>query len=612
MTKPSPVPKQSPVLTPHALTPATGEYHEKHWDERPEAIQQNVLRKVTAYVLLARSLDSTAGFALNQSLKLFFMKLGWSNFGSNSMKVTYDAISQFATIFVGYLADEKFGKLKTLFGFVTLDLVGFTLLVIASLPSMVANVQVAKVLFVGGVFAGVALSHGALEWLFMSFGADQYAPHGPPRDKALFFSAILWCSSIGITISYAVFPSLSSHGLGAISAKYGFTANYAFGLIAVTSIVAVIFLTRKRYVVLPPTKGSVSKVISTTFQFAKSNFRASLIVLGTVFFLIAFAFNVLAALLADHGQTGFTLSKVAGGLVLAGMVLWISVGRDTSFLNTAKETSGGRVDDQFVDDIKRVVRILPFVAFNMIWYMCQNQRGNNQTIIQQTDVRLGHGPHASQIPGPTVQLFNPLSTVLYIPITEKIIFPWYERKFGKPPSRYGQILLGYGIVTFSMVWTGLFEIYRRSRPLLTYETADGATSFIYNTDGKQPMSDIPWFAALPQYLLTSLAGVFIYIPSYDIYYSEVPASMRATSVALGAFSTAMGNTLLSAVIIVWKKYVPANLNNGHMEYLHFTLAAMMVVNMVFFVIVSKKTRLGMLSAAEGPLDSERKEGEATV
>lgn len=179
---------------------------------------------------------------------------------------------------------------------------------------------------------------------------------------------------------------------------------------------------------------------------------------------------------------------------------------------------------------------------------------------------------------------------------EKVVYPLYEKHTGKPASRYGKVLAGYIVAVIAMVWTGCYEIIRRSTSPLTYVDSDGVTQFILNDDGGQVMNDIPWWTALPQYFLVALAGVMIAIPSYDINYSEVPQSMRSTSIALGFFVNSMGSTLLSIIVLLFGKYIPANLNNGHIEYMFFTLAAIMVVNIFFYVVVMNKMQLGMIPA----------------
>lgn len=147
-----------------------------------------------------------------------------------------------------------------------------------------------------------------------------------------------------------------------------------------------------------------------------------------------------------------------------------------------------------------------------------------------------------------IQLFNPLAALFFIPFLEKVVYPLYAKYSGKPPSPYGKILTGYCVAVVAMFWTGANEVIRRSAGPLSYTDADGVEQFLLDDDGGQVMNDIPWWTTIPHYLLVSLPGVLICIPSYDLNYSEVPQSMRSTSIALAFFVNSMGSSLLSIIV----------------------------------------------------------------
>jgi peptide/histidine transporter 3/4 len=611
----------SPLLTPQNATPrittnystqtlspkpSTG-YSEKLWDARPTKYSQNIIKNVCVFIFLLTICEEIASYAVNQSLKNFFQRLGWSNKGSNSMKLTYDSLSQFACIPAGYISDEFLGKFKTLLGAASFSSAGFVLITIAALPTIRATQSLSKALFCIGLFGGVALNQVCLRALTVSFGGDQFSTTSPPHERASFFSLNFWASRIGISLSYAVFPSLAIHGFGSIPADYGFMAVYLVGLLVLLVFIGVMLFTRKRYVDVPPTRSALGSVIRVVLRCARHNYRARMIVLGTIMYLSAFLLNFPAAFLADHGEVGHNISYACGALTVAATVVYIYFARDSSFIDGATDALGVELDAETIRGIKQVIRILPFNAFNMFWWVCQNQRGNNQTIIQQTDVRLGSSPDASQIPGPTMQIFNPASGLLFVPLVDKIMYPLYEEYAGKPPSRYGKVLAGYVVAIVAMLWTAVFEIIRRNSPLLTYVDANGDSQYIYNDDGGQPMSDIPWYTAIPQYCLVSLATVLIQISTYNIGYTEVPLSLCGMSIALGFFMNSMGSTLLSVFVLLFGKFIPTNLNDGHMEYLYFALAGVMAINTIFYVLTMKEMQFAMIPSV-GKSNKEPKRG----
>ncbi|EGZ22783.1 hypothetical protein PHYSODRAFT_310535 [Phytophthora sojae] len=567
-------PPQSPLPTPQSLTPVvTAGYSTKLWDARAPKYSKNVMRSVCIFLCVVTFCEELAGCGVNQSLKNFFQKLEWSNKGSNSMKLTYDSLSQFACIAAAFIADQYLGKYRTLLGATSFSPLGFVLIMIAALPSVLENQMLNKVLFCVGLFLGIALNQVGMSSLLVSFGGDQFSPASPPEQRASYFSINYWSSNLGVAINYAVFPSLCLNGVGAIPADYGYVAVFAIGLALMLSIIANLIATRRRYIHVPPTKSALGSVIHVVVCSCKHSFSAKMIVLGAILYLAALFLNILAAFMSDDGETGHRISYVCGALIVVATVLWIYFGQDVSM---------------------QVIYILPFNAFNMFWWVCQNQRGNNQTIIQQTVVRLGSSPDSTQIPAPTVQFFNPGPGLLAVPFFHNLVYPLYEKFVGKPPSRYSKVAAGYVVAIIAMVWTGVFEIIRLNSPLLTYVDASGETQYIYNNNGGQPMSDIRWYNAIPQYVLVGAATVLIQIPTYDIGYSEVPLALRGVSIALGLFMNSMGSTLLSVIVLLFGKDIPANLNDGHMENMYFTIAAVMVVNLFFYLVVMQKMKFGMI------------------
>uniref|UniRef100_H3GPQ0 Major facilitator superfamily (MFS) profile domain-containing protein n=1 Tax=Phytophthora ramorum TaxID=164328 RepID=H3GPQ0_PHYRM len=600
---------QSPVLTPQTLTPQVDAvYSTKLWDARAPKYATNVMRKVCIYLFIVTFCEELAGYGVNQSLKNFFQKLGWSNKGSNSMKLTYDSLSQFACIVAAFIADEYLGKYKTLLGAASFSSVGFVLIVIAALPSVLENQLLSKVLFCIGVFLGIALNQVGIRALLIPFGGDQFSPTSPPEQRDSYFSINFWASNLGVALNYAVFPSLSLYGIGAIPADYGYVAVFAIGLALMLSIIVNLLSTRSRYVNVPPTKSALGSVIHVVIRSAKHNFSAKMIVFGGLLYLTAFSLNIVAAFMSDDGEVGHRISYVCGVLIVVATILWIYFAQDPNIVEGATDTDGTEFNREMIRGVKQVIYILPFNAFNMFWWVCQNQRGNNQTIIQQTDVRLGSEPDSTQIPAPTVQFFNPGPGLLLVPFFHKLVYPLYERFTGKPPSRYGMVGAGYMVAIVAMVWTGVFEIIRRNSPLLTYVDADGETQYIYNNNGGNPMSDIRWYTAIPQYVLVAAATVLIQIPTYNIGYTEVPMALRGVSIALGLFMNSMGSTLLSVIVLLFGKDIPANLNDGHMEYMYFTIAGVMAVNAIFYVLVMNKMQFAMIPRlGEEPADKELSE-----
>ncbi|KAG1684181.1 hypothetical protein DVH05_011806 [Phytophthora capsici] len=100
----------------------------------------------------------------------------------------------------------------------------------ATVPSVLDNQLLNKVLFCIGVFLGIALNQVGVRALLIPFGGDQFSPTSPPEQRASYFSFNFWASNLDVTINYAVFSSLCLYGIGAIPADYGYVTVFATGL----------------------------------------------------------------------------------------------------------------------------------------------------------------------------------------------------------------------------------------------------------------------------------------------------------------------------------------------------------------------------------------------
>ncbi|KAG3064921.1 hypothetical protein PI124_g22347 [Phytophthora idaei] len=67
---------QSPIITPQLTPSVTGYINTKLWDERPARYAANVLKHVCLFLLILTACEEVTSFAIGQSLKNFFQKLG--------------------------------------------------------------------------------------------------------------------------------------------------------------------------------------------------------------------------------------------------------------------------------------------------------------------------------------------------------------------------------------------------------------------------------------------------------------------------------------------------------------------------------------------------------
>jgi peptide/histidine transporter 3/4 len=92
---------------------------------------------------------------------------------------------------------------------------------------------------------------------------------------------------------------------------------------------------------------------------------------------------------------------------------------------------------------------------------------------------------------------------------------------------------------------------------------------------------------VPQYVLVGVAEVFTAITYYDLFYSEVPSSMRSVCQAINMLTTSLGTMLGGTINSLCRAFLPNNLNEGNMEYVYFLIAILSAANLLVYIFVSR-------------------------
>ncbi|KAG6960916.1 hypothetical protein JG688_00009357 [Phytophthora aleatoria] len=459
------------------------------------------------------------------------------------------------------------GRFRTILTFSIWYCIGDLLVAIAAYPTIMNNSAVVNPIFIIGLFAGIGIGTGCIKSSVM--GADQFNP----------------------LVSYGYLSILCVDGSAQIPAEYGYMICACVMAVAVV----VLCIGYPRYVFQPPNGRSMSMLCRLVWTNAHQTRKGLILLLSMCFFLGALVVNVAVAFSASHGDIGNISSYIAAVLVLAGVVSWVYIGQDQSFLDASKVSHGGSFDDERVEGYRKLVRVLPYSAFTIIWNCEYDQTDANfQSITQQCDLRLDTSDADSkQIPGAMLGIFDPIVIVICIPILDSFVYPMYQKWTGKPASQFGKAATGLAIAIVGLFWTGIFEVTRRNAGALKDENVDP----ILDGGSSQPMKDISWGAAVPNYVFIGLAECLINVASYDLVYSSVPMSLKSMAQAVILFMSSMGSILTSVVTIMFSKSLPSdNLNEDHLENMFFTMGAVSAINFVCFVVVMKKLNMGMSSS----------------
>lgn len=211
------------------------------------------------------------------------------------------------------------------------------------------------------------------------------------------------------------------------------------------------------------------------------------------------------------------------------------------------------------------------------------------------DLRLGSGDDPPLLSANLLNLFDTFVILIFVPIFDLYIYPWYERWTGQPMKNLFKIEIGFVFCILAMLVAGGVEIWRKSKKSVESIGSNCDDVFV-------PMSELTIWAQIPQYVLVGIAEILVSISSYELFYSEVPTEMRSVCQALNLLTTSLGSMVTGGINSIFASWLPDNLNDGHLEYVYFFIAGLAAVG--YFALRWVSSSFVYKVEVDGPLDEE--------
>ncbi|CAK4120170.1 unnamed protein product [Aphanomyces euteiches] len=535
-------------------------------------------------ILFLNTIDWLTYYGMSQAFKNFMEdRLGYSKVSSSALRSTWASFCDVAPLFGAYVGDELWGRYATITFFTYWYIGGTALLAISAWPYVLDNYrELARICFIVSVFGGLAIGNGCFDPNIVTFGADQFST---PETKQAYFSHFYLTINIACTVSYAYLSYLSVNGLGEfIPAEYGYFATFVLcgGLLSVAMIAFV--RQSPSYVRLPPQPKSFTRYFSTLVNIIPQCPELRYVVGGFGVFVLSFLLNVVALFIPKDTAIFQATTWIAGLCVVFGAGLWIAKAIDVSYIDSDVD-----LNVSVRSDLKQMLRMLPIISFQIAWNCVQDQLDANfQSVAQQSDLRLGSGRNATQIPGAALGLFDSIGVLVILPILDFVVYPAVEWYLRRRVTVSDKMAAGFVLACVTMVWSGLVETWRRNSGEI--DVGDGLGPLL-DTGTHKPMNNLSWLYIAVSYFLISLCECLINIPTYEIFYTHVPLQWKSTSQAIRSFSLAMGDNLASIFSLVFARYIPDDLNQGNLEYLYYGMAIIAFVNAIGFIYLIAKTTI---------------------
>ncbi|KAI3934775.1 hypothetical protein MKW92_044564, partial [Papaver armeniacum] len=237
-----------------------------------------------------------------------------------------------------------------------------------------------------------------------------------------------------------------------------------------------------------------------------------------------------------------------------------------------------------VEDAKVLLQLVPIWITCLIYVVVSSQ---SVTFFTKQSITLDRSIGQNfQIPAASIYIFVTLSTVLFIPIYDRLFVPLAQVVTGNPNGITTLQRIGAGIFfsTTSMVVAAVIE-KKRLQAALNFGLIDNPNATI-------PMS-VLWL--VPQYVLTGFESVFTLVGLQEFFYDQSPKGLK--SVGLSLFYSMYGiGCFLSGILITVIERVTCgngsygwfanNLNQAHLDYFYWLLAGLSTLQLVIFIYFS--------------------------
>ncbi|KAL8925573.1 MAG: hypothetical protein Q9208_003465 [Pyrenodesmia sp. 3 TL-2023] len=419
-----------------------------------------------------------------------------------------ERFSYYGTTAVSYIADQYWGRYKTIQVSIAIALVGHVILIIATIPQVIAHPNRAIGCFcLGLIIFGVGV--GGFKPNISPLIAEQYESAHPKQYIKVQKSGERNIVDPTMTVSriYMYFYLMINVGalagqIGMVYAeKYqGFWLSFVLPTIMFLFCPLIMFLMRNKYARRPPTGSVLAKALKLWG-------------------------------LAMKGRWSINPAETVKNL------------RADDFWENVKPSHLGAnkpdwmtFDDIWVDEVRRGLKACTVFLWYPLWWLSYNQMTTNM-VSQAATMELNGAPND------LINNINPIALVIFIPITDRFLYPGLER-MGIRFTPLKRIAWGFGIGSASMVAAAVIQyyIYRLG------SCGDYPSERLTEEEPTCVAAPINvWVQTIP-YLLIAFSEIFASITGLEYAFTKAPKNMRSVVTAIFLFMSAISYAIGQAFV----------------------------------------------------------------
>jgi peptide/histidine transporter 3/4 len=383
----------------------------------------------------------------------------------------------------------------------------------------------------------VAIGSGGVRSSLLPFGAEQFGDDNPAdrESKASFFSWFYLCVDFGMIVSGLIIVWIQDN----VSWGLGFGISTACLALAFGTFVLATPMYKRRMPTGTPLK-SLSQVV------------------------VAACRKITLKVPVDAGMLYEVSDKVDAQPKMSG-----KAGSSWKLCTVTQ-----------VEELKILMRLLPIWVTSVIVSSAYAQM--TTTFIQQGSA-MNMSILSVPVAAASMGSFEVIFLFTWVLLYGKVIMPvlrGFSSSGDSEPSQLQRMGAGRLLMALSMAVSALVEMKR------------------LNSAARGEEITIAW--QLPQYFFMAGAEVFCYIAQLEFFYAEAPDTLKSTCTSLSLLTIALGSYMSSFIYAIVAAFTAAadspgwisdNLNQGHLDYFFWTMAAMCTLNFVVYSAFAKNYKL---------------------
>ncbi|KAJ5432381.1 peptide transporter ptr2 [Penicillium daleae] len=414
-----------------------------------------------------------------------------------------------------YIADQYWGRFRTIFASIACALVGHVILIVSAIPNVIAKPGGSIACFsIGLVIMGVGT--GGFKSNISPLIAEQYREDKPYIKVMPNGERVIVDPAATVARIYLYFYLMVNVGslVGQLAMVYaeryvGFWLSFLLPTLMFCICPTVLYFCRGKYHLVPPTGSTYTQ-----------------------------AFRLWS--LAMKGR--WSLNPVK---------MFKKTAPEHEFWDHVKPTTLGAnkpqwmtFDDAWVDEVRRGLKACQVFLWYPLYWLAYNQMLNNLTS-QAATMQL------NGVPNDVINNFNPLALIIFIPIFDRLVYPGL-RRMGFHFTPLKRITAGFAVAGSGMIVATVtqFYIYKLG------PCGKDANRCLEELGEHSPIS--VWIQVLT-YVLGGISEILASVTSLEYAYTKAPGTC-AVALFTNAISAAIGQALvgLSAdPLLVWNYAIVA-------------------------------------------------------